>query len=112
MSSHNEEPEIYAITRRTPRSIGLGWGGTVLFMIGLISAFFLGRFYFVRIISDVFAIQWCIFTGLFLILGIILWRASRNGALFHLTICVILFVRILQLLNILKNTTLISHLRK
>jgi len=79
MSSHNEEPEIYAITRRTPRSIGLGWGGTVLFMIGLISAFFLGWFYFVRIISDVFAIQWCIFTGLFLILGIILWRASANA---------------------------------
>ena len=79
MSTHNEDPEIYAITRRTPRSIGLSWCGTISFIISLISAFFLGRFYFERVISDVFAIQWCIFTSLFFIVGIVFWKASSNA---------------------------------
>jgi hypothetical protein len=81
----NETPEIFEIRRRTPRSRGLSWAGTIMFAHALIGAYII--FVFSNAGADIsFRGAWglLVFTALFFILALILWGASssaQNGTL-------------------------------
>ena len=80
MNFEDEPQEYYCIRRRTPRSRGLSWGGTIFFVIDLICIYNFMLIYLPTIsLPDEVMISSGIIIGLFFILAIIMWVASSNA---------------------------------
>ncbi len=91
-------PEVFEITRRTPRARALSWVGTGLFVTDLLFSYpfvsyftglrvkFLDVFKF-KTITDVVIYRWSVFAILFLLLAIILWTASHKAQQGTISFC-------------------------
>lgn len=85
MDNSNAQPDIFIIRRKTPRSRGFSWGGTVSFGACLaVSAQLCYYSLTFRDISGANAFRFGILIALFFVIAIILWvvsSKSQNGTL-------------------------------